>query len=193
MPGSPWSSARLKWKHNQKTGRGLPRPFFYDRAGAMATINVLLVRTSHENGGLALVSPAHKAVSVEVDADNALERVCSYFAENWSAEVHALRWIFPADLLLPAGDRSPFLVLYVDRPGMLTLEHEHKDDASHSPASARSDIECVWRAATRSSKAEPWSNPLWLPAATDCGRYLKYACAPTERSLRSRRLIAVTS
>ena len=63
----------------------------------MAKMKLVLVQSSCGSPELVPLNDPLQTVDVELDPDNALERVRAYFDEKWSARVHALRWIFPRD------------------------------------------------------------------------------------------------
>ena len=138
----------------------------------MAKMKLVLVQSSCGSPELVPLNDPLQTVDVELDPDNALERVRAYFDERWSAQVHALRWIFPRDCLLPAKDDAPFLVLYVDDPGRLiasSSNHIQDNPAARGVCSTMScpDSGPILLAATRPSRSEPWSDPLWMKETSE--------------------------
>src|SRR6266700_896366 len=124
--------------------------------------NIKLIRVESRGclGELCALGASTWKIELDADPDNALERICSFFEERWGAKVHALRWIFPGDFLLPTKDESPFLVLHVDNPGKLTSDCVF--DRYFSRCETTLDLEATLMAASRCSDSEPWSSPQWL-------------------------------
>lgn len=127
-------------------------------------VRFILVR---QNGGgnEILAAQSDQTEHLNIDPDTALESVRSHFKEKWRAKVHALRWIFPHDFLIPSTDSRPFLVLYVDEIGQIPIrEGIHTDRAS--PCSTQeaiaSSAKLVQKEAIRRIHSEPWSAPAWL-------------------------------
>jgi hypothetical protein len=132
----------------------------------MRPIKLILVETTGCCGMVLPLANAHEIVELELDPDKALERVRAHYAKRWGASVHALRWIFPRDLLLPSPDHSPFLVLHVDGRGNLPAADKGRIDNTCSCEARLHESDPILRVASRPSKAEPWSDPRWLTNAT---------------------------
>lgn len=108
------------------------------------------------NGDGFKVLHASERFEIDANADNILERVRQYYHEQWSAKLHALRWIYPEDLLIDTQEGWPSLVLYVDESGQLPL---NDPGDSNIPGSAP---DRVLVEATRRCSYQPWSDSDWL-------------------------------
>jgi hypothetical protein len=130
----------------------------------MVAINVILVQSCRSRLTLLPVPGGHLELSLDVNADTALEGVRTYFFQRWRAEVHCLSWLFPEDFSLRANEEQlPFLVVCVDATGDLSLELV-RDTACTAAHSDRSNgINPLLATATNPFPSEPWSFPDWLP------------------------------
>jgi hypothetical protein len=130
----------------------------------MATIKVILVRVYGERLVVVRVPQKHLNLLLDVEADTALEAVRCYFHERWNANVHALQWIFPEDILQTRDDQqTPFLVLWAETLGSIPVNGA--DDRGGTPSEDRriNSLDPFLRAAANPSPAEPWSLPSWFP------------------------------
>jgi hypothetical protein len=102
-----------------------------------------------------------------VNADETLETIRDYFRESWSCEVHALKWLFPADLFRGKRSSPPYLVLHVDHPNRLSHgETPLVGATATSHHRVQGDL-AILRLATRCSPIQPWSEPAWLKRTED--------------------------
>ena len=130
----------------------------------MATIKVILVRLSGERLAIVQVPRGHLDLMLDVEADTALEAVRRYFYERWNANVHALQWIFPEDLLQRRDEQqTPFLVLYAETLGSIRVHSADDRVETRSENREFNALEPFLTAAVSPCPAEPWSLPSWFP------------------------------
>ena len=130
----------------------------------MATINIILVRSSDARLTLVPLPWDYLELWLDVDSETALEGVRNYFFRHWGAKVHALSWLFPEDFFLPASHvQLPFLVLCVDEIGDLSANQVRHLACNTSGDNGSKSLAALLAAATRPYRAEPWSLPGWLP------------------------------
>jgi hypothetical protein len=132
----------------------------------MSVTKLILVLSTSRSAAMAPFDDVHRTLDLDVDPDNALAGICAYFAERWDAKVHALRWIFPDDLLLPGDDRTPYLVLHLNTRGSLVSQRAN-DRQSRPQRNSQAHRDPLLSAATRPCRSEPWSNPLWLAETSE--------------------------
>jgi hypothetical protein len=133
----------------------------------MPTIRLILVRGTGQRTRLLRTRNRSLRFHTTVNADETLETIREYFRESWSCEVHALKWLFPADLFLGKRSSPPYLVLHVDRPNRLShRETPFVCAKATSQHGAQGDL-AILRLATRRSPIQPWSEPVWLKRTED--------------------------
>jgi hypothetical protein len=133
----------------------------------MPTIRLILVRGTGQRTRLLRTRNRSLRFHTTVNADETLETIRGYFRESWSCEVHALKWLFPADLFLGKRSSLPYLVLHVDRPNRLShRETPFVGAQATSHHGAQGDL-AILRLATRCSPIQPWSEPAWLKRTGD--------------------------
>lgn len=138
----------------------------------MSTVKLILVTSSNPLREVLPWEGSPQTVDLDVDPDNALEHIRAYFQKTWEAEMHALRWIYPEDLLLPFEDPTPVLVLHVNNRGKLSPASPIR--ASAAPCASKGDvyIKHLLLAASRTLESEPWSHPDWYHSMS---RWIKCA------------------
>jgi hypothetical protein len=98
----------------------------------------------------------------ESDPDNVLEAVRIHFWNGWRSELHALRWLFPSDILLTAEVSDPFLVLHVDTVGNLPLGSQAVVHCKGIGQIRASETNSLLSESMRPCPFQPWSEPDWL-------------------------------
>ncbi len=130
----------------------------------MATISVILVQVRGERIAVVRVPQGHLNLTLDVEADTALETVRRYFRERLKAKVHALQWIFPADILQTGADRqTPFLILWAETLGTIPVNRADHRAETRIDNRTINTLEPVLTAAATPCPAEPWTSPTWFP------------------------------
>jgi hypothetical protein len=130
----------------------------------MATIQVILVQGADEHLKVVHIPEWHFQLTLDVDAETAIEAVRAYFEARWNARVHALRWLFPGDVPRARNrEGDPFLVLWAETLGTVPLVNNDKDEAHIDLKRVSSDdLAAVREAAECPGQCEPWGLPSWL-------------------------------
>jgi len=133
----------------------------------MLTVRVILVQGRSK--GLRLVGAPQSfcLLGAEADPDNVLEAVRIHFLNAWRSEVHALRWLFPNDILLAADVSDPFLVLHVDTIGNLPVGNTAVVNSQETSQAPAIDASSLLMESTRPCPFQPWSEPDWLRKCSD--------------------------
>lgn len=131
----------------------------------MASIQVILVQGADEQLKVVHIPEWHFQLTLDVDAETAIEAVRTYFERRWNAKVHGLRWLFPEDVLRPQNPQGdPVLVLWAETLGTVPLENNDKDETLINIKRETSDgLAAFLETAERPCHREPWSLPSWLP------------------------------
>jgi hypothetical protein len=130
----------------------------------MATIKVILVRVCGERLAVVRVPQGHLNLVLDVGADTALEAVRCYFHERWAANVHALQWIFPEDILQTRNEEdTPFLVLWAEMLGSIPVNSGDDWAGTQTENPKINSLLPFLRAAASPCPAEAWSLPSWFP------------------------------
>ena len=87
--------------------------------------------------------------------------------ERMAQRVHALRWLFPSDILLTANVSNPFLVLHVDTVGNLPLGSQAVDHCKEVSPIRAIESNFLLSESIRPCPFQPWSEPDWLWKCSD--------------------------
>jgi len=133
----------------------------------MLRVRVILVREC-STGLRSLGAPQSLCLQgTESDPDNVLAAVRIHFWNEWRSEVHALRWLFPSDILLTAKVSKPFLVLHVDTVGNLRLGSQAVDHCKEVSPIRAIESNFLLSESIRPCPFQPWSEPEWLWKCSD--------------------------
>jgi hypothetical protein len=122
----------------------------------MARIKTILVQKSEKQVKVVPVPGWYLDLTIDVDAETALEGIRQHFLKRWKAKVHALQWVFPEDIFPPPRQElASFLVVLVEDIGKVPVESTHENAPSE-------ELSPFLLAAVNPSACEPWSLPNWF-------------------------------